>query len=71
MGQGGSRGLSWLGLAAFHHTPGRPMVINTSLSFLPVPTLALDDYPLLKDEKPRPNDLSAQTSYLQSRNLEV
>lgn len=47
------------------------MGINTSLSFLPVPTLALDDYPLLKDEKPRPNDLSAQTSHLQSRNLEV
>lgn len=46
------------------------MGIKTSLSFLPVPTLALDDYPLLKDKNPRPNDLLAQTSHLQSRNLE-
>lgn len=46
------------------------MGINTSLFFLPVPILALDDYPLLKDKKPRPNDLLAQISHLQSKNLE-
>ena len=46
------------------------MGINTSLSFLPVPTLALDDYPLLKGKNPTPKDLLAQTSHLQSRNLE-